>query len=162
MSFIHTPAATFTRPANTTAYTAGDLVANDTTAASVAPLEWGVSNVRGRGVIRGAKIHKSTVTATAASFIVHIFSASPGTPTNGDNGALAVASAANYLGEIAVDMSSGGSPGTAYLFKASAAQAIHFALYQTGANLYGLLEAAGAYAPGSSEVFKVTLDIQGE
>jgi hypothetical protein len=157
---IHTPTYSFTRPSDTSAYQAADLVANSTTAASVVPMQWGTGPLGGMGIIRAAKIAKSTVTATAATFIVHVFLADPGTPTNGDNGALAVASAVNYLGEIAVDMSTGGSPGTAYLFKSSAAVAIHFNTYNAGGQLYGLLEVTGAYAPGSAEVFRVTLDIE--
>lgn len=158
---IITPSSTFTRPTGTTQYTAGDLIANSTTAASVTPLEWAVGSIGSQGCIRGVKLYKSTATATLASFMVHIFSASPGTPTNGDNGALAVASAVNYLGEVAVDMTSTGSPGTAYLFKASAATAIWFNLYTAGGSLYGLLEAVGGYTPADSEVFKVVLDIEG-
>lgn len=38
---IFTPFYTFTRPADTTQYAAGDLIANSATAASVVPLSWG-------------------------------------------------------------------------------------------------------------------------
>lgn len=156
---IITPSATFTRPGDITQYTAADLIANNTTAGSVTPLEWAVGPALGRGIIRGVKLFKSTNTATLASFNVHIFTASP-TVTNGDNGALAVATAATYLGEVAVDMSTGNSPGTAYLFKASAATAICFNTYTASGSLFGLLEAIGGYTPAASEVFKVTLDIE--
>lgn len=91
---------------------------------------------------------------------MHIFTASP-TVTNGDNGALAVATAATYLGEVAVDMSSAGSPGTAYLFKASSATEIAFRMPTSGASLYGLVEALAAYTPASAEIFNVTLEIEG-
>lgn len=159
---ITTPSATFTRPADTTQYTAADLIANSTTAASVAPMEFGVSRVGGRGIIRRVRLYKSTATATLASFNVHLFTSSPGTPTNGDNGALALASAAGYIGEVAVDMSSGGSPGTVGLFKASAAVEIMFALPALDNRIYGLLEAIGGYTPAESESFTVTLEIEGE
>ena len=159
---ITTPSATFTRPANETPYNAADLVANSATAASVEPMEFGVSRVGGRGIIRRVRLYKTGPTATLAGFNVHLFTSAPGTPTNGDNGAFALASAAGYIGEVAVDMSTGGSPGTVGLFKASAAVEIMFALPALDNRIYGLLEATAGYTPASSESFTVTLEIEGE
>lgn len=156
---IITPTDSFTRPANTTQYAANDLVANSTTAGSVVPLSFPTNQIRLQGIIRRVRLYKSAASATAASFIVHLFTASP-TVTNGDNGAFAVSTAANYLDEVAVDMSSSGSPGTAYLFKASAATAIGFRLYPYGSLIYALIEANGTYTPASGETFQVTLEIE--
>lgn len=159
---IITPSYSFTRPADTTQYAAGDLVANSTTAASVVPMSWSLQRLSGTGLIKGIRLYKSAASATAAIFNVHLFTADPGTPTNGDNGAFAVASAANYLGEVAIDMSTTGSPGTAYLFKRSADLNIGVDMANPTGVLYGLLEAgtAGTYTPASEEIFKIVLEIE--
>ena len=157
---IFTPFYTFTRPADTTAYTAADLVANSATAASVVPISWGINGSGRWGTIRGARLYKSNKTVTAASFKLHLFGANPGVPTNGDNGALVVASAADYLGQIALDMSTAGfAGGTTGAFQRATA-AINFNVPALNMKLYGLLEAVGAYTPASAETFTATLEIE--
>lgn len=156
-----TPTASFTRPSDTTAYTATDLVANSTTAGSVTPMQWSLQRLpTGGGNVIAARIAKSATSATAATFNVHLFSAAP-VVTNGDNGTFAISTAQSYLGKIAVDMSTGGQAGTAYLAKSSAAVAIGLDTTQLSGSIYGLLEAAGTYTPASGEVFNVTLTIEG-
>lgn len=157
---IITPSYSFARPADTTEYTAADLVANHGTAASVVPLSWSLARVSGNGLIRGVRFYKSTTTATAAKFALHLFSASPGTPSNGDNGGFGIASAANYIDEIAIDASTGGSPGTAGLAKRIGSLSIGVDCGGGDRVLYGLLEVTDAYAPGSAETFKVALEIE--
>src|SRR6185437_974597 len=79
--------ANFTRPADTTAYATGDLVANSTTAGSVTPLSFTAPRyATGSGQVRRARLKKSTNTTTNATFRLHLYATSP-TPTNGDNGA---------------------------------------------------------------------------
>lgn len=151
----------FTRPADTTTYGPADLVANSTTAASVSPLTWGINHFgKGGFMIRAARLYKSSATVTAASFKIHLFNATPGTPTNGDNGALGVASAADFLDSIAIDLSTGAFVGTGGVAKRSAATAIGVWLPQGSNKVFGLLEAVGAYAPASGETFRVTLECE--
>lgn len=158
---IITPSYSFTRPANTTQYTAADLVANNATAASVVPMSWGITPIGRSGIIRAVQLYKSTNASTAASFRVHLFTSTPGTPSNGDNGAFGIASAAMYLDAVAVDLSSGGLAGaTTGIFKRSAATAIGFSYPSLNNKLFGLIEALGTYTPGSSETFAVTLEIE--
>lgn len=158
---LFTPSQSFTRPTNTTAYQAADLVANDVDAADVLPLTWGLNHFGKAGFfIRAARLYKSSTTVTAASFRLHLFTASPGVPTNGDNGALAVASAADFLDSVAIDLSSGAFVGTAGVSKRSAATAIGVWLPPGSNQIFGLLEALGAYAPASGETFRVTLECE--
>lgn len=171
---------TFTRPADTTAYASGDLVANSTTAGSVVSLllanagRAGANRLGGR--ILSARLLKSTATLTAATFRVHFFTAAP-TVTNGDNGAFVIADASlpNYLGAIDIDMSSTGP-----LVQASSARVIGRGYPAGVANnlgtdgipfqltdasnpsIYALVEARGAYAPGNAEVFTLYVDVQQE
>jgi hypothetical protein len=155
--------ASFTRPANTTAYADGDLVANNATAASVVPLKFTTSRVVGQGTIARVRLYKSAASATNANFTLHLFSADPGVPTNGDNGAFGIASAEDHIGSVDCDMTTGGLAGTAGLSKAFAiTNGLTFDL--TGATsgerrLYGLLVAKAAYTPASGETLSVTIEI---
>lgn len=159
LSFF-TPSYSFSRPADTTQYAANDLVANSTTAASVTPLSWGLNTTGRTGIIRAARLYKTNKTVTAASFKLHLFTAAPGTPTNGDNGAFGVASAADYLGAISLDMSSSGfAGGTTGAFQRATASLIFVKPALTD-KLYGLLEAIGTYTPASAETFTATLEIE--
>ena len=139
----------FTRPANTTAYTAGDLVANSTTAGSVVPLTFNT----GRGGIKilGVHITKTDETdVTAADFSLHLFGSSP-TVANGDNGALSY----NYSDKFADLDFATMVAATDVAWAILTAQNFNF--YTASGNIYGLIEADGAYTPASAEVFDVTL-----
>lgn len=150
-----TPTANFTRPANTTAYTAADLVADSTTAGSVTPMKFSLQRLGNTGKIISARLAKSTTTATLATFNIHLFTQSP-VVTNGDNGAFAISTSRYYLGKIAVDMATGAQAGTAYLAETSAAVAIGV----DAETIYGLIEAGAGYTPASAEVFEVMLAIE--
>jgi len=160
--FITTPKDSFTRPADTTPYGDGDLVANSTTAGSVTALSFSVNGTAASGMVRRVRVYKSTNTATAATFSVHLFTSEP-TVANGDNGAFSVATNLDtWLGKVAVDMSSGAEAhASAGISQVSAATAIGFKLPTANSPLYALVEAAGTYTPGSAEVFTVTLEIEG-
>lgn len=98
-----TPAdASFARPGDTTPYSIGDLIANNTTAGSVTPLSFtgatllGAS-VGGKGRISRALLQKS---GTAAALIRAHFLKTAHAVTNGDNSALVFTSLDldNYIG----------------------------------------------------------------
>lgn len=158
-----TPSSNFTRPADTTAYATGDLVANSTTAGSVTPLSWlitpsGSTGGWGPVFIRRAKIKKSTTVTTAAQFRVHLYTSSP-TVTNGDNGAW-LSTESGYIGslDITVDKAfSDASAGQGTLQSSTGVQIVNAG--GTDITIYGLLEARAAYTPGSAEVFTVVLDV---
>lgn len=140
-----------TRPADTTAYASGDLVANSTTAGSVVAIPLDASSGPGRSsIIKRVSIAKSGVGVTNASFRVHLFTAAP-TVANGDNGAISMAGAAGYLGSIDVTVGQAFTDGA---FGAAAAD-IAFA----GQALYALIEARGAYTPVSGEVFTAGVEV---
>lgn len=170
---IITPYASFTRPADSTDYAQGDLVANATDEADVVPLRFGVSKMGyGTGRIVGARLLKNDATATNADFVLHLFSAEPN-PSVGDNaqlnnsGVLAVASVDSYLGAITIDMTTGAIADSAALIESVniASTPLYFDLEletNAGRVIYGLLEADAAYDPASGEVFKVWLFIENE
>jgi hypothetical protein len=146
--------ASVTRPADTTAYASGDLVANSTTAGSVVPLSFG-DITRGPGLssrIRRVRLSKTGAGITNASFRLHLFNVLP-TVSSGDNAAIVIATgAAGYVGQI--DITAGqaftdGAAGQATTELNIASQAI-----------YGLIEARGAYTPASAEALTVTLEVE--
>ena len=150
--------ASFTRPADTTAYASGDLVANSTTAGSVAPMTLTIgrtaSGSGSTGMIRRLRLRKSGTSITNASFRVHFYRVSP-TVTNGDNGAWLSNNAANYVGHIDVTFDKAFSDGAAGNGVPAVGTEINF----TSQNYYALVEARGAYTPANAEVFTVAAEV---
>lgn len=142
----------FSRPANTTAYAAGDLVANDATAGNVTPLKFQVGD-KG-GLLAGVRLEKSDTGVTNADFSVHLFAVEP-TVANGDNGAFSV-DVADKLADIDLDTMVAGTD-DAYALLNAGATALPISLALPGTVVYGLIEADGAYTPASSETFLVEL-----
>src|SRR6266566_5156773 len=83
--------ASFNRPADTNAYSSGDLVANSTTAASVVPLSFTAALTSGGSfIIRRARLMKSDLSVINAKFVLHLYGADPSASSGiatGDNGA---------------------------------------------------------------------------
>jgi hypothetical protein len=149
--------AKFTRPADTTAYASGDLVANSTTAGSVAPMTFAFASLSANGSIniRRVRVNKSGATVTNASFRVHMFNVLP-TVSSGDNAAIAIATgAAGYIGQVDVTVSQTFTDGAS-----GATTCDLITLPVAGGNdIYGLVEARGAYTPASAEVITVKLEV---
>lgn len=140
------PTATVTRPADTTAYAIGDLIANSTTAGLVtAPTFAVAASAGGKGLIRGVKVDKGG--ATAATIRAHFWLAAP-TPANGDNGAFSMTKA-GYLGYIDVVLAvfSDGAAGIGL-------GEIPFDL-ASGTTVACLLEARTAFTPTSGSAYGI-------
>lgn len=144
--------ATFTRPADTNAYTSGDLVANNVTAGSVTPMTFTIPNGQGFKLWR-VGIDRSATAVTNAQFKLHLYKDLP-TVTNGDNGALSSIKS-GYLGFVAVDGSGKTFSDAASAYSALTLPVLIYADFDQF--VYGLLEATAAYTPASAEVFVVTL-----
>lgn len=144
-------APTFTRPANTTQYASGDLVANNATAASVVALAFSFAG--GDRLIRRAHITKSATGVTSASFRLHLYSTEP-EPVNGDNGAWSTP-AAGWLGAIDVTVDTVFSDGARGVGAPNSGTEINVS---NNGTLYGLLEARATYTPASAETFTVELE----
>ncbi len=155
-------AAGFTRPANTTAYAVGTLVANSTTAASVTALTLACARkAGGTGLIRRARLSSSSPAAVNANFRVHLFKTAP-TPTVGDGGAFAGnvnGVAAIHLGMLDVTLDRAFSDGAKGIGTPSIGSEIVFDAGAGSASLYALVEARSAYTPGAGEVFTLALEV---
>lgn len=155
--FAANPSASFARPADTTAYAAGDLIANSTSAGSVAPLQVTVARVAaGSFMLRRLKLAKSGTSVTNAAFRVHFWTTAP-TVANGDNGALSASGVASYVGAFDVTMDRSFSDGACSFGVPVVGSDITVKL-ASGTSIYALVEARGAYTPASGETFTVTLD----
>jgi hypothetical protein len=156
--------ASFTRPADTTAYAVGDQVNNNTVAASVAPLVFTAAGSNGgTGMVRKGRIRKTSIGAgalTNASFRLHLFTIAPTTAAGGDNSAFTnVSGLAGYAGalDITVDRLLGdGSVGSG---GAHTGPEINYQCAAGDTKLYGLLEALATYVPTSAETFNVDLEL---
>lgn len=151
--------ASFVRPANTTAYAAGALVANSVTAGSVVPMAFKLDNSFPMGQFRltRARLYKSgAVVGATATFRLHLYQALP-TVTNGDGGTWLSSGAANWLGNIDFSSMLAFSDGAAGTGSCPAGSE-QFVRETSGTTVYGLLAALGAYVPASAEAFTVVIE----
>lgn len=157
--------ASLTRPANTTAYAAGDAVSNSTSAPVPLTFTNAVRETGGVGVVVSASIATNSNETTKPDLELWLFDAIP-TATN-DNAAFVVSDAdiLNVVGVFAFATSAwrGGTAGTGGTSFAQGAWLANtpaplFRL-AAGTSLYGLLVARNTYTPISGEVFHVKLGI---
>jgi hypothetical protein len=155
---IWNPSASFARPANTTAYAAGALVANATSAGAVVPLSFAVGGNSMPGMMRLTRVRlaKSGTASANAAFRVHVYGASP-MPANGDGGAWSTDQSANYMGSIDVPSMKAFTDGCCDVGAAAAGGEFLLRL-ASGATFYALIEARAAYVPVAGETFTVTFE----
>lgn len=163
-----TVTTTVTRPDNATQYDVGDLIANNTSNSSVAPLTFAAcARYGGPGsfIIRRVRLYKDSDDVVSAKFRLHLFDSDPtGTaPANGDNGAIQLNNViTNTLGSFDFDLSNSpdihvsGNYGIGVPIEGSE---VCVDLTGVNATIYGLLEARATYTPFAEEVFTVTLEI---
>lgn len=154
---IINPSSTFTRPADTTAYASGDLVANSTTAGSVTPLSWTAARVAtGNFFIRRTRLTTSNTAITNASFRIHFYTSSP-TPSNGDNGAW-LTNMSGWVGAMDITLNEVFTDGAMGVGVPNTGSEIAVAL-PSSQTLYALIEARAAYTPTSGGTFTVVPEI---
>lgn len=152
----------FSRPADTTAYASGDLVANDTTAINVIPMAFSVG--RGGFRITNCRLEKSGTTVTNATFRVHFWESRP-TMANGDNGVISN-NAANYIGYVDMPaMKATTNSGEAVRHSGEASSwmgGTASGLFGSASStyIYAVIEARASYTPASGETFTVSLTVE--
>ena len=156
------PSASYTRPADTTAYAAGDAVANSTSAPTVLTFSSAVRANGGSGIIIGAQLIDNSSPTTPGQFELYLFSATV-TPTN-DNAALDIsaADALKLVGVIPFTTNKKFTSSTVYSAMAMGDCApFGFVADAGGTSLFGLLCARNAYSPKSGGVLTLKLTIAG-
>jgi hypothetical protein len=156
--------ASYTRPADTTAYAAGDAVADSTSAPTALSFANAARVAAGSGVITGCTLTDSANQATKGQFELWIFDASV-TPTN-DNAAMAM-SDGDAAKAVAIfqfttwfvgNAGSGASGNAVSVGTLAGGNGRAFKL-ASGTTLYGLMVARNAYTPVSGEVFTFKLNV---
>ena len=146
---------TTTRPANTTTYASGQLLANSTTAGSVVPATIAVaSGTNVAGSILRMKLLKSSSGVSNAVFRIHLFNAQP-TVANGDGGPFVPSLSASYMGsfDVTVNVSDTVTPAAMGVGVPTQGAAVNFTPVSGATTLYYLIEVRAAYTPVSGEVF---------
>jgi hypothetical protein len=160
-----TRTAAWTRPSDTTQYTAGDGVSDATTTATAATFvlpNMGAMAGMG-GVIRSLTLHKSDDDLTGADFDVYFFKAQPVATGWDDNAAIAITDAewANCLGFVSfVGSTDGRSVQNGNIYCKSNLDLPYECGTDTTtvvAPLYFVVVARGTYTPASAEVFTLTV-----
>ncbi len=152
--------ATFTRPNDANAYTAGDLVANNTAAASAAAMSF-VAAGQAPFTVPAFRLQKSGTSVTNAQFRLHLYGF--GTPTftgTGDNGVYGTVVAtgvANWLGSFDGTFVNKQADGCACLMVPTEGVIMPRLVGDAGQTVYALLEALAAYTPGAQEVFTAAM-----
>lgn len=147
----------FTRPGDTTAYTANDLVANSVTAGSVIPLSWNLGYGQMLKIFK-AGIKFNSATNTNGKFNLHLYAASP-TVTNGDNGVW-LSTQSSYQGFIAIDCTGQTFSDNSYgvgTYVNTSVEVPLVVVADANYKIYGLLQATAAYTPTNAEIFTVNL-----
>ena len=153
-----TGGASVTRPANTTAYAAGQAICASTTV-DCSPL---AINKSTHGLIQSVQLIKSTTASANATFTVMIYQIAP-TMTGIKDASAYSPSLADITGGKFVASASCASPSLTnsnnLLYQCTLANPTGTAAYVTdnSSTLYAMIQANAAYAPGSGETFYVSL-----
>jgi hypothetical protein len=151
--------ANFTRPADTTAYAVGDLVANSVTAGSVVPMQLAVARLADAlAETSRIRLKKSGAVLTNAQFRVHLYRNSP-TIANGDNGAWSTTES-GYVGFLDVTIDKAFTDGAKGIGTVGAGNEILLQPALGTQNVFALLEARAAYTPASAEVFTLEVEVE--
>lgn len=156
--------ASFTRPANTTQYAAGEAVTDSTSAPTVITFSNVVSSNGGAGSIVKVLMVDSANAATKGSFELWLFDTTF-TPDN-DNAVFTPTDAelATLIDVIPLpstfvgDATAGADGNAVYI--GTLAEPIDFKCKPTSSNLFGALVVRNAYTPVSGESFTIRLFIE--
>lgn len=152
--------ATFARPANTTAYVAGDVICDSTSAPTVLTFSSCARTVAGLGTVTKAYLRSDG--ANSGDITLYLFNTAPvidndnsaWTPTWAEiNGAKLVSTISFEAANAKADA------GTTVWSIKSAEVTEQFACASGDTNLYGILVADGALTPASGQNFEVVLNI---
>ena len=156
--FVVAAAAAITRPADTTAYTALDAIGNSTTAGSVTPFSFTVSDANDAPVLLERIRLDTNVTGSVVSaknVRMWLYRASP-TPGAGDNAAF-TAPKGNFIGSMSGAFRQFSDGGVAVLVPDEGARIV--TLPTSGAmTVFGLLQAVDAFTPTSGATFTATVE----
>ena len=151
------PTGTLTRPANTTAYAASQLIASSTTAGSIVVPSFAIANAAGGAIIPRVRLSTNATTGWGTTLTLNLWTSAP-TYTNGDGGTYAVATGgASHVAQFNCIL-------TQYGDAAQGECQItvnNFAILKlaSGTAVYWDLQTTAAATPISGQTFTVTAEV---
>jgi hypothetical protein len=160
MSEFYKVQYSFTRPNDTTAYAANDLVANSTTAGSVEPIALNIGH--GGFKVHTYSIEKSGTGVANATFNLYLYCGPKPTTTAGDNAAWTRAATPKegFFETVASSSLGTMSAHTDGALTYSEGWGPYSIGYATHGHLWMFMTAGGAYTPEANEVFTITVYIE--
>lgn len=153
--------ASETRPANTTAYSAGQALCTSTSSVCTA-LSFAVGRAaNGTGIIHGVKLMKSGTSATNASFTVELYNATPTLTGIHDASTYSPAWAdrATYLGYATCSSPVANGDNAQFNCQLSNPNGTMAFVSDSASSIYAVIQVNAAYTPASGEVFQVTISV---
>lgn len=148
--------ASFTRPANTTAYAANGAVSDSTTAATTLTFASSARVSGGSGLILSARHVKNSTTTANATFRLWLYRATVSAVNDGSQFPLLFANRNNRIGFIDFSHTTAGTGSDA---SSSLVTFVNLPFVATGTSLFGQLIATAAYVPTSGEQHYLELEI---
>jgi hypothetical protein len=159
---ISNPTSTLTLPATTTAYTAGQLIANSATAGSVVVPSFGIANSAGGAIIPRLRLTSNDATSTAwggQTIVVDLWTTAP-TWSNGDRGAWSPATnTSKHIGAYTCVMSSEYGSGVFSECYPNVGNATTVDLASGTSIFWSLNAITGSGVTGASKVFTLTAEL---
>jgi hypothetical protein len=150
--------ASFTRPADTTAYAAQDVVSNSTSAPSVLTFA-GAGRANGSsGLILSARHLKNSTTTSGATYRLHLYRVVPTAINDNAQFTLLYANRTNRIGFIDLNHIAGGT-GSDSTHALTTFVNLPFICDAAASSLFGILTVTGAYTPTSGEQHFIELAI---
>jgi hypothetical protein len=155
---ITNPTSTLTRPANTTAYAANQLIASSTTAGSVVVPSFAIATTAGGAIIPRLRMRTNATTGwSAVNLSINLWSTAP-TYTNGDGGAYAVATgSAGWLGNFLMILTQFGDGAVGAVALTSANELV--LKLASGTSIFWDVQILGAATPISGQTFTITAEL---
>lgn len=150
--------ASFTRPSDTTAYAAQDVVSNSTSAPSVLTFSAAAQANGGTGLILSARHMKSSAAITGATYRLHLYRVAPTAINDNSPFTLLYANRANRIGFIDFNHQTGGTGSDASNALTTFVN-LPFVCDAASANIFGILTVTSAYTPTSAEQHFIELHI---
>jgi len=154
VGFQSAVSATFTRPADTAVYAAGDAVSNSTSAPTILSFAGAARASGGSGLILSARHIKNNT--TAANFRLWLYRETAAAVNDNAAFALLWANRATRIGFIDFSHTTGGAGSDS---SSSLATFVNLPFIATGTALFGQLTTTGGYTPANAEQHFIELAI---